>query len=300
MVQLKLLDDGVAVLQYADDTIICLKHDIEGARNMKLLLYIYELMAGLKINFNKSEVLTLNDDSNWDSVCAENFNCQIGTFPLKYLGVPVSPSRLHVADWIPLVEKNSKKLDTWKAGLMSIAVRSTLTSSSLNNSLIYHMSIYLLPKTIINNLDKARRSFFWQGGRTKKKYHLVKWVKVCKSKKKGGIGIKDLRKMNISLLSKWWWKLDKGNGLWQQIIKYKYIKNGSITTLSHRQNDSAVWNDLLKIKDVYLYGRKKMVNNSQNTLFWKDTWLFDKPLYQLFHNLFNICVQLDASGRRRA
>ena len=40
---------------------------------------------------------------------AELFNCQIGTFPLKYLGVPVSPSRLHVKDWLPLVEKNEKK-----------------------------------------------------------------------------------------------------------------------------------------------------------------------------------------------
>jgi len=30
-------ENGVAVLQYADDTIICLKHNIEGARNMKLL-----------------------------------------------------------------------------------------------------------------------------------------------------------------------------------------------------------------------------------------------------------------------
>jgi hypothetical protein len=53
-----IIEKGIAVLQYADDTIICLKHDIEGAKNMKMLLYMYELMAGLKINFSKSEVLT--------------------------------------------------------------------------------------------------------------------------------------------------------------------------------------------------------------------------------------------------
>ena len=54
----------MAVLQYADDTIICLKHNIQGARNMKLLLYMYEMMAGLKMNFCKSEVLTINDEDN--------------------------------------------------------------------------------------------------------------------------------------------------------------------------------------------------------------------------------------------
>ena len=87
-------------------------------------------------------------------------------------------------------------------GTMSIAGRSTLINSSLNNAPIYHMSIYLLPKTIVHKLDKIRRRFFWQGGGTKKKYHLVKWEKICKHKKKGGLGIKDVRKMNISLLWK--------------------------------------------------------------------------------------------------
>jgi len=67
---------------------------------------MYVLMAGLKINFYKSEVLVINDNANWANVYAEIFNCQTGIFPIKYLGVPVSLSRLHVIDWLPLVEKN--------------------------------------------------------------------------------------------------------------------------------------------------------------------------------------------------
>jgi len=75
---------------------------------------MYELMVGLKIIFYKSEVLIINDDVNWANVYAEFFNCQTGIFPIKYLGVPISPSRLHVTDWLPLVEKSSKKLDFWR------------------------------------------------------------------------------------------------------------------------------------------------------------------------------------------
>ena len=45
-----LIQNGVVVLQYADDTIICLEDDFENARHMKLLLYLYEQMSGLKIN----------------------------------------------------------------------------------------------------------------------------------------------------------------------------------------------------------------------------------------------------------
>jgi hypothetical protein len=48
-----LIDKGVAIMQYADDTVICISHDLEKALNLKLLLYIFELMSGLKINFQK-------------------------------------------------------------------------------------------------------------------------------------------------------------------------------------------------------------------------------------------------------
>jgi hypothetical protein len=111
-----IIDKGIAMLRYADDTIICLKHDLEGARNTKLLVYMYELMAGLKINFHKSEIITINDEGNLASMYAEILNCQIRTFPIKYLGVPVSPSRLHVSDWLPLTEKNAKKIGHLERG----------------------------------------------------------------------------------------------------------------------------------------------------------------------------------------
>jgi len=45
-----------------------MKHGIEEARNMELLLYMYEMMAGLKINFNKSEVVMINDDNSRGSI----------------------------------------------------------------------------------------------------------------------------------------------------------------------------------------------------------------------------------------
>lgn len=28
--------------------------------------------------------------------------------------------------------------------------------------------------------------------------------------------------MNLSLLCKWWWKLEKGEGLWQEIVTKKF------------------------------------------------------------------------------
>jgi hypothetical protein len=56
-----LVDDGLSILQYADDTILFMEHDLEKTRNMKLLLSAFQELSGLKINFHKSEVFFASD-----------------------------------------------------------------------------------------------------------------------------------------------------------------------------------------------------------------------------------------------
>jgi len=51
---------------------------------------------------------------------------------------------------------------------------------------------------------------------------------------KGGVGIKDLTKVNISLLRKWWWKLEHEDDLWQKLVKAKYLSKSSIHSVSHK------------------------------------------------------------------
>ena len=51
-----LVDGGLSILQYADDTILFMDHDLEKAVNMKLILCILEQLSRLKINFHKSEI----------------------------------------------------------------------------------------------------------------------------------------------------------------------------------------------------------------------------------------------------
>jgi hypothetical protein len=53
---LDLVENGVAILQYADGTVLCLSHNPKNSMNLKLLLYMFELMSGLQINFMKSAI----------------------------------------------------------------------------------------------------------------------------------------------------------------------------------------------------------------------------------------------------
>lgn len=44
-----MVDDGLLVLQYVDDTIIFSEHDPQEAKNMKPMLCAFEELSGLKI-----------------------------------------------------------------------------------------------------------------------------------------------------------------------------------------------------------------------------------------------------------
>jgi hypothetical protein len=51
-----LVDGGLSILQYADDTILFMEHDLEKSRNLKLILAAFEQLSSLKISFHKSEL----------------------------------------------------------------------------------------------------------------------------------------------------------------------------------------------------------------------------------------------------
>ena len=45
----------------------------------------------------------------------------------------------------------------------------------------------------------------------------------------------------------------------------------------------------MKIRHIYLAGRKIKVGDGSITLFWLDCWINDKPLYLLYPTLFELC-----------
>ena len=73
-----LVDGGLSILQYADDTILFMDHDLEKARNLKLILSAFEQLSGLKINFHKSELFCFGEAQDEAHLYAELFGCGLG------------------------------------------------------------------------------------------------------------------------------------------------------------------------------------------------------------------------------
>lgn len=105
-----LVDGGLSILQYADDTIIFMDDNLEQAKNMKLLLCVFEQLSGLKINFHKSELFCYGAAKESEEQYTQLFGCASGTLPFKYLGIPMIHRKLRNSDWDVVVQRFEKKL----------------------------------------------------------------------------------------------------------------------------------------------------------------------------------------------
>ena len=68
--------------------------------------------------------------------------------------------------------------------------------------------------------------FLWNNTEDRHKYHLASWQLVAQKKEEGGLGIPDLRSLNLALLASWIFRyhLHK-NAIWVKIVDFKYNTN---------------------------------------------------------------------------
>jgi len=73
--------------------------------------------------------------------------------------------------------------------------------------------------------DFCRSTFFWQRNSDKENYHLAKFDILCHPKDEGGLGIAYLWITNKCLLSKGLFKLLNEVGIWQILLRNKYLSS---------------------------------------------------------------------------
>jgi hypothetical protein len=144
-----LVDDSILIIQYADNTIIFIDHDLDKAQNMKLLLCAFEQVSGLKINFHKSELFSFSQAQEFVEQYTDLFGCEEGSFPLKYLGIPIHFKKLSNADWKRIEERFKKRFSSWKGKHISVGGRLTLINLVLSSLPMYMMSFFAIRRGIL-------------------------------------------------------------------------------------------------------------------------------------------------------
>lgn len=241
---------------------------------MKFLLYCFEWMSGLKINYHKSEVIIFGVEENVQNRIANALNCTVGSLPMTYLGVPISDRVLGAGAFNFLVAKLRKRLQPWKAKNMSYGARTVLSNTSLGSLPIYTMGFYLLKQKVHMGMDSIRAQFFWRGDVDKFKYHMMKWEHLTTPKDFGGLGILNTTNMNIALLGKWIWRLYENNpdDICCQLLRKKCLGNKPFS-LARSLGVSRFWQGLLDIRHHFQKGVTFQIHNGKSVLFWEDIWI---------------------------
>jgi hypothetical protein len=173
------------------------------------------------------------------------------------------------------VEKIKSKLAGWKAKQLSFAGRITLAKSVIQATPIYPMMSTPIPKSCLQEIEKAQRAFIWGDTEDKRKAHMVSWDTITQSKPCGGLGLRKLQSMNEACLMKMGWSLMSGEEtLWGKVLLGKYGRKGwSQGSISSNTNDSSLWKAIVKIWPKLELHRCWSVTDGAKTNFWTDKWL---------------------------
>ncbi|KEH40277.1 hypothetical protein MTR_1g026690 [Medicago truncatula] len=250
---------------------------MENLWTLKAILRGFEMASGLKVNFSKSSFIGVNVPNAFMDMACDFLNCSRGNIPFMYLGLPVGANHGRAITWDHLVGHLNKRLNSWGNRYISLGGRIVLLNSVLNAIPIYYLSFMKMSVKVWRKIVRIQRDFLWGGVEGGRKIAWVKWSKVCLPKARGGLGVRDVRKVNLSLLAKWRWRLIHGeNLLWKE------------------------WKDLMGLdrsgnSNWFTSEVVRTVGNGNKTSFWNHVWVGEETFRSKYPRLFDISNQKEVT-----
>lgn len=147
----------------------------------------------------------------------------------RYLGLPISVGWEKKKTFSYIKHKIWSRVQGWQEKLLSKAGKETLIKAVAQAIPTYAMSCFDITKGLCDEIS-TMIGRYWRSQQDKmNKIHWLSWEKLTRSKKKGGLGFKDLHLFNKAMLACQVWRLLTGpKTLCAQILKAKYYPNNDI------------------------------------------------------------------------
>ncbi|CAK8577706.1 unnamed protein product [Lathyrus sativus] len=227
-----------------------------------------------EINLNKSEVFFSCNISNLakeDLARIMGVRHVLGT--RKYLGFPSMIGRSKKETFSFIKDRIWKKINSWRGRALSKAGKEVMIKLVLQAIPSYVMSLFILPDAVCNDIEKMLNSFWWGGGSNNKGIHWLACDKLAFSKKDGGLGFRDFKAFNMSMVAKQGWNLlSKPHALVSRIFKARYFLRTSYFE-SNRYNSIFMWRSIWKAKDVLSLGCRWSIGDGSQIKVMHEPWI---------------------------
>jgi hypothetical protein len=209
--------------------------------------------SGLKVNLDKLTVhfsgLEEADLIPFKQLLPYKFTALDKGF--KYLGYFLKVGRQKIEDWKWLITKVEKRISHWSFSWLSLGGRFTLCKAVLESQPVYWISLAAIPRSILHRLRKILFNFLWKGNIDASHLHLANWDSLARPKRFGGWGLLNIYNFSSALAATTLWRVLTTEGLWQKVLKEKYLCSTTIDTWLHSDTftqpvASKMWKGLLK------------------------------------------------------
>lgn len=118
-------------LAYADDLLLFSHGDTGSLSLLMNCVRDFGNTAGLRINFLNSNIFMagIDERTRQDILCITGFN--LGTLPVRYLGIPIASGRLCTSNYTILVDNLTEKVNAWPRHTLSYVGKLELIRSVL-------------------------------------------------------------------------------------------------------------------------------------------------------------------------
>jgi hypothetical protein len=123
---------------------------------------IFNLLVGssrLGCNLRKRQLAPIRCNLDQVELAISLFPCQLVQFPIKYLGAPLSITKLPKASLQPLVDRMTGRLPSWKGNLMNRRGRLALIKTTLIAMTVYTAICIKLSGWLLRVVEKLTKAF---------------------------------------------------------------------------------------------------------------------------------------------
>jgi len=271
-------------LCFADDIMVFSDGTSKSIQGTLAIFEKFAAMSWLKISLEKSTIFMAGISPNAKTSILQQFPFELGTLPVKYLGLPLLTKRMTQSDYLPLVEKIRARITSWTNRFLSFAGRLQLIKSVLSSITNFWLSVFRLPKACLQEIEKMFSAFLWSGPDLNTKKAKIAWSEVCKLKEEGGLGLKPLKEANeVSLLKLIWRILSARDSLWVKWVNKHLIRKETFWSVKENTGlGSWLWRKILKQRDKARLFHRMEVRSGTFTSFWHDHWC---PLGRLHQHM---------------
>ena len=179
------------------------------------------------------------------------------------------------ASFNEITTKTVNKILSWKFSRLSPSAKYILINTILTSLASHIISIYLLPRKITKKISSTLLRFWWSSSMEKRPIYWRKKEVLEKHKHQGGLGFRNIEKVNKALLFNQAWRIYQNKGsLINQVFTAKYKKDPLQMAIDNEAPPSCsyAYRSLFKACQSFKEGLHKRLGNGKTIRLDKDNW----------------------------